>query len=376
MVEAKILLVDDEQIILDSLARELSQEGYRPVCMANGREAIRLLEQEHFDLVITDLVMPEIHGIELLREIKQKDPSVHVVILTGYGDLSSAIEALRLGADDYLLKPCDTDELLFRVSRCLEKRSLLRQLTEQNNRLQQEIRGRAQLEEKLREEANKTMLFSYSIAHDIKAPAICIHGLTKLLVKNFRALLPEKGRSYCTQIQQSAEHILTLVDQIGLYLSAKESPLTIESVPLAEVIDSIREEFSLQFAARRIQLVEPAKLPTIRADRTALVRILRNCIDNALKYGGERLQKIIFRYKQTPQFHMLSLSNDGVSMSQDECESVFELFRREKSSRGVQGTGLGLAIVKEMIGRHKGEVWAEPDEEKGVVFHMSIAREL
>ncbi len=376
MSEPKILVVDDEQLILDSLARDLASEGYHVSCTDNGRDAIKLLENEYQDLVITDLMMPEMDGIELLKETKLVSPETNVIIFTGYGDMTSAIDALRLGADDYLLKPCDTEELLFRVSRCFEKQDLTQQLQVQNHKLQKEIAGRQQLEKDLIEQTEKIMLFSYSIAHDIKAPTICIHGLIKLFIKKFSRLLPEKGRRYCTQILRSAEHIMSLVDQINLYLSAKESPLTIESVPLKELTNTIREEFSIQLNARQIKWIEPAELPVIRGDGMALLRVLRNCIDNALKYGGETLRKVTIQYKQTPQFHILSVENDGTSITKDECETVFELFRREKSSQGVQGTGLGLAIVKEIIERHKGEVWAEPGKPKGIVFHMSIARGL
>lgn len=376
MHEAKILIVDDEQLICDSLVRELSQEGYHVTGAANGKEAVKRLQNEHYDLVLTDLVMPELDGIELLREIKQTAPETSVIIFTGYGDMHSVIEALRLGAADYLLKPCDTGELLFRVSLCLEKRGLLRQLTEQNNKLREEMARRQRLEEELREQAKKITLFSHSIVHDIKVPAISIHGLINLFIKKFKVFLPEKGHQYCTQILRAVEQIVTLVDQMNRYLSAKESPLKIESVSLKEIVALIREEFSVQLDARRIQWVVPVKLPTIRADRTALMRVIRNCIDNALKYGGETLGEIAIHYKQTPGFHVLSVSNDGVSMTRDECETIFELFRREKSSQGIQGTGLGLAIVKEIMLRHKGGVRAEPYGEKGVVFHMSIAKDL
>jgi len=376
MSKARILLVDDEQLVRDSLTRELASEGFDVSYRENGRDALKFLKNEYHDLLITDLMMPGVDGIELLKETKLASPETSVIIFTGYGDLTSAIDALRLGADDYLLKPCDTAELLFRISSCLEKRDLTRQLQGQNHKLQKEIAGRKQLEEELREQTEKITLFSYSIAHDIRTPAVCIHGLIKLLIKNFKSLLPEKGHRYCEQILQSAEHVVTLADQINSYLSAKESSLVIEPVPLKELTASIRKEFDIQLDARGIRWVEPAELPVISGDGMALMRVFRNCIDNALKYGGAALRKITIQYKKTPQFHVLSVANDGTDMTADEYETVFELFRREKSSQGIQGTGLGMAIVKEIIERHKGDVWAEPGNEQGVVFHMSIAVDL
>ena len=107
----KILLVDDEKVILSVLARELRLKNYTVSIAAGGEEALTLLKSACFDAVITDLDMPDIDGISVLKVSKQQAPQTCVLILTGYGDMNSAIDALRLGADDYLIKPCDIDEL-------------------------------------------------------------------------------------------------------------------------------------------------------------------------------------------------------------------------------------------------------------------------
>ena len=121
MKNKSILLVDDEAIILQSLAKNLIHENFSVTKAANAEEALDLLEKKHFDLVVTDLVMPGLGGIEVLKEAKKQNPFMGVLILTGYGDLSTAINALRLGADDYLLKPCEPDEFILRIRRCIEK---------------------------------------------------------------------------------------------------------------------------------------------------------------------------------------------------------------------------------------------------------------
>ena len=124
----KLLLVDDDLLILRSISAALEQEGYHVATAANGEEALAMLDQAHFDLVLTDLVMDPVDGMEVLKQVKAKAPDCIVIILTGYGDLMSAIEALRFDADDYLLKPCEPEELSFRISSCLEKAELKRKL--------------------------------------------------------------------------------------------------------------------------------------------------------------------------------------------------------------------------------------------------------
>lgn len=122
-----ILLVDDEPIILDIIARDLTSEnaGYQIATAANGIDAIAKLHTRFWNLVITDLNMPGIDGFEVLKAAKEINPLTMVIILTGYADLEGAINALRLGADDFLQKPCDSDELLFRMANCFGKQELM-----------------------------------------------------------------------------------------------------------------------------------------------------------------------------------------------------------------------------------------------------------
>lgn len=124
MSGSKILLVDDEPIIRKTMAGKLSDEGFSVLTAENGTAAQAYLASAQIDLVITDLMMEGMGGIQVLEAVKKHNPDIAVIILTGYGDLTSAIDALRLGADDYLLKPCDLNELLFRINKCLEKQSL------------------------------------------------------------------------------------------------------------------------------------------------------------------------------------------------------------------------------------------------------------
>jgi len=127
-VKKKILIVDDEELILNSLGLELEGEGYEVSLAADGEEAIAILRENYFDLIITDLMMEGLNGLEVLKVAKQIDPEIAVVILTGYGEVASAIEALRLGAADYLLKPCDCKELHLRLANSLEQQDLAKKI--------------------------------------------------------------------------------------------------------------------------------------------------------------------------------------------------------------------------------------------------------
>jgi len=129
MLGNKILLVDDEESILKSLCRNFEQEGYNVTTASSGEEAVEKIQAHHFDIVVTDLSMPGLDGIAVLVESKKHNPDIGAIILTGYGDTSSAIEALRLVADDYVLKPCDSEELLLRIARILKNKEAFQKVT-------------------------------------------------------------------------------------------------------------------------------------------------------------------------------------------------------------------------------------------------------
>ena len=153
-----ILFADDEMLIRRSFTHELRAEGFAVTAVADGNEAIAELEKRQYDLVITDLMMPDVDGFGVLKYVKKHSPFTGVIILTGYGDIRAAIDALRLGADDFTLKPCEVEELVFRIRRCLEKQSLLQMLAAKNRQLEEEMRRRRRIEEELRESESRFRL--------------------------------------------------------------------------------------------------------------------------------------------------------------------------------------------------------------------------
>ena len=238
-----------------------------------------------------------------------------------------------------------------------------------------DITHRKHMEEALKESSEKTKLFAYSVSHDLKSPAIGLYGLTKRLYKDYAGILDQKGQKYCEQILKSAEQIASLVEQINIFISAKEVPLTIERFDLKEVLQVIREEFSTELSIREIRWSEPDHIPGINADRLSMIRVLRNLVDNALKYGGEALSEINIGYKESGESFILSIKDNGIGLKkQNSYQDIFAPFIRRKTSKGIQGSGLGLNIVREIAERHGGQIWLETGKERGITFYVSIPR--
>jgi two-component system response regulator HydG len=138
-----ILVVDDEPSMRTTLSILLKREGYQVSQAGDGVEALRMLDQGHYDMVLTDLKMEGVDGMELLHQVKSIDPQTEVLIFTAYGTVTSAVEAMRLGAYDYIGKPFDEEELLLKVARALERKALVREVQD----LRAELKGQRGMEE-------------------------------------------------------------------------------------------------------------------------------------------------------------------------------------------------------------------------------------
>ncbi|MDK9706616.1 MAG: DUF3365 domain-containing protein [Desulforhopalus sp.] len=226
----------------------------------------------------------------------------------------------------------------------------------------------------LREQSEKIELFAYSVAHDLKNPVIAIHGLARILNKRHLEGMTEKGRQYIVQIEESARQVSALVDQINAFISSKEQPIYKETLNLLDICHTVRAESSQRLNARNIAWFEPEEPVIFEADKMVILRILRNLVDNALKYGGPGLSKITISHGESTHFHTIMVANDGKAISKEDCRNIFLKFKRNCIDHKVEGTGLGLAIVKELVSLHGGRIWASSDGKQGVSFAFSIAK--
>ena len=239
-----------------------------------------------------------------------------------------------------------------------------------------DITERKEMEEALEKSAEKIKHFAYSVSHDLKSPAAAIYGLTKRLHERYHDNLDEKGRRYCDQILRASLHVGALIEKINAYIEAQEAPLKLEVLDLKEILQIIKDEFSPRLTIRQIDWLEPDSIAHFKGDKISFLRVFRNFVDNALKYGGDNLSEIRVGYQESDDFHIFSVSDNGIGLPGRDFESLFAAFRRDDSSKAVEGAGLGLAIVREIAERHRGKVWAEAGKDKGATFYMSVSKEL
>ncbi len=239
-----------------------------------------------------------------------------------------------------------------------------------------DITDQRNAEEALKKSSENIKKFAYSVAHDLKNPSISLYGLTNQLSKKYGNVLDDRAKLFCDQILKISEQIGSLVENINIFISAKELPAAIETINMEELLSMVREEFSFQLISRDVSWRVSENMPDIRADRLSLLRVMRNLIDNALKYGGDTLSEIRVDYYDCDDSHVLSISDNGVGLKEGAEENIFGIFKRDESSRGIVGTGLGLAIVKEIAEKSNGAVWVESELGKGAAFYFTLSKKL
>lgn len=204
-----------------------------------------------------------------------------------------------------------------------------------------------------------------------------VHNMAMLLTKKYGEVVDDQGKYYFQLMQQLSKDIVGLMELVNTFIQARECPLNLEDVNLQTEIDIIRENVSVSMEIRGIQFhQEPGIFPFIRGDRLAMHRIFRNLIDNALKYGGDGLKRILVEYDENEHFHSFSISDDGQGIDEYEQDNVFKLFNRAKTSKNVEGSGLGLAIVKELVEKHNGSIQMSSATGKGTAFAFTISKNL
>jgi signal transduction histidine kinase len=238
-----------------------------------------------------------------------------------------------------------------------------------------DVTERKNMERELSDTADRIKNFAYAISHDLKSPMIGVLGLTRILHKKHGNSLNGSGRKICEQILKGVEQMEALVEGINAYIKSKETVYHFEQMNPLEIICSVRDEFAPLLSLRKITLNRPAGMPYMFMDRMSVIRVFRNLLDNALKYGGKKMKEIIIRYQDDGEFHLILVSDDGMGIEQEEMGRIFERFCRQNSACAVEGSGLGLAIVREIMEKHHGKVWADSGNySRGATFYLAFPK--
>lgn len=324
-----ILVVDDEMGPRESLKMILNPY-YNVLTADRGAQAVEMLKQHPVDLVTVDLKMPGFSGINVLEKVKQHDPDIEAIIITGYGSLDTAIEGLRLGAFDYISKPFDVNHILALVRRGLERRNAKSQLRQVKSD------------------------FLSNISHELRTPLSVVVGFVYLLLNQVIGKLTEEQQKVLETVYRNSEELLELIDNVlwMTSLNAGDANATMESFDARDVVNETmkRYEKAIRDKGLRLEVKLPDGDMSLVSDRAKVERVFQNVFNNAVKFTSDG--EIVVKAQPSSQRDSIEIeiSDTGVGIEQSKIDSIFEPFHQADNSiqRSYSGLGIGLTVARRM----------------------------
>lgn len=378
-MESRILVVDDEKEIRSFLSRALTRLGGFQVELAeSGEEALQKIEKEPFDLILTDLKMPKMDGLQLISEIGKSKPETLTMIMTGHGTIDSALEAMKRGATDYLMKPLNLDELIVRIRKVLDEKQRfvrLRDFADQLEKANQELR---------RIDGMKSEFVSVA-SHELRTPLTAIKNAVQLVLKGTAGKINENQAKFLSMAERNINRLTNILNDL-LNLSRIESgkiELKFENIELKGIIELTTSSLRSNGDGKSIKIdVEINEhLPAVYGDPEKIEQILTNLIGNAIKFTPEGGRILVTAQPLTHDGKAghgdrvaISIKDTGIGIPSEHLDAIFEKFHQVEGSlqRSVSGTGLGLAIAKGLVEAHQGQIWVESEVGKGSTFTFTL----
>ena len=357
--EYEILVIDDEEVVLDSCTQVLAGGDCQVLTTGNGAEGLRRLEETTPDLVFLDLKMPGLSGLEVLERIRAKHPLMVVIVITGYATVTSAIEAMKKGAFDFLPKPFTPEEL-----RLIAKRGL------EHSRLVHQTIALRREKEMLREN------FAAIVSHELKSPLGALQQNLFVLIAELEDQLSAEQKQRFERLKVRLEDLVKLIHSWLRILSVdinklKETfkPISVAD-PMAKAIEIVQPHATRKAIEIRSSVVEA--LPRINGDEGSLTEVLVNLLGNAVKYSFPNGKITVRAEAQGPQV-LISVTDTGVGIAKEDLPHLFQDFvRGQAQPEGTAGCGLGLAISRRIVEVHGGAITVASEPGKGSTFVIHL----
>jgi signal transduction histidine kinase len=362
----RILIVDDEVSQMKALCNTLRDQGYLTTGFTSGHEALAALPTEKFDLLLTDLMMPGMDGISLLRAALKADGDLVGIVMTGHGTVDTAVEAMKVGALDYILKPFKLSIILPVLSRALAVRRLRLENAALTTRLSQRT---VELEA-----ANGELeAFSYSIAHDLRAPLHSVNGFAAILLEEFAPQLPPEAKRLLRVVTGSAQHMGRLIDDLLRFARLSRQPMVPNPVNIAVLVREVLEELRSLYPAHGVQIVT-ADLPDAVGDLSLIRQVFVNLLSNAYKFTRHTEEaRVEVGCQRGGGETVYFVRDNGAGFDMEFAQKLFGVFQRMHRADEFEGTGIGLSIVRRVVQRHGGRIWAESQVNHGASFFFTLA---
>ncbi|HEX4843338.1 MAG TPA: PAS domain S-box protein [Limnobacter sp.] len=363
--QTRLIVVDDEKPQLEALCSLLEDAGFYVSAYPDPQHALKALEEESFDLLLTDLRLPGMDGIELVQRAKALDPDLSAVLMTGHGSIKTAVDAMKVGVLDYILKPFKVSDIMPVVHRALEVRRLKRE----NRALIEHLSEANQQLGALNQELDT---FAGRVAHDLNSLIHIIQGFAGSLHRRAASKLDEQEMRYLLRISETSERGGQLVSDLLAFARLGTGELKFQAVSLDEVVEKARAQLVAEPSGKSA-VWHVARLPELEADESLLEQVFVNLFSNALKFSQIReVPEITVDATQNGDYVDIRVSDNGAGFDPDKSDRLFRPFQRLHNAHDFQGHGMGLANVKRIVERHGGFIQAHSVPNAGATFVLSL----
>ena len=352
-VRKQILVIDDcadDRELYARALRRTTQVYYSMIEAADGRSGLELLRRVDPDCVLLDYSLPGTNGLDVLRDIRAEWQDVPVVILTGQGNEAIAVEAMKNGAQDYVLKSqLDGDKLHRVIHSACETRALQRRIVQQRDTLE---------------------LFTRALAHDLNEPLRTIRSYVEIVCKSGQ--LSDRNKGFLSTVSSAAQHMERLVGMVTHYarLEAEQLPTERETYDANELVQQALKNLAQHASVVKHELIVQ-ELPQIYGNPVQLTNVLQNLIGNALNYGDKPITRITVSCKTEELHHVISVEDNGAGIDPRHTHQLFQPFKRLNPGL-TRGSGLGLALCRKIIEAHQGRIWVESRLGQGTKVSFSL----
>jgi len=383
-----VLVIDDELTVCRSCQKILNEDGYDVSIALNGREGLERARQEDFDLVIVDLMMPDMNGMEVVEAVKKEQPDMSVIIMTGYSSVPSAVKGMKLGAADYIPKPFTPDEMSAAVRKALQEKELRAKERDSglliNRDAIMEVLTRASEDREFAarlSDPDSDALSEYDlgpeekaalvsvvhpsdeeamlvVSHELKSPLAAIVTLASAMQEP--SVAGDQKDRFLNRIVSRANGALEMIQEYLTLsrISAGELEITPKRVNLYdEVIQKALDDQSEAMAEKKVSVSVNIPIELEIVCDPGYVRIVyNNLISNATKYGAANTEIQIGYSGTRDGYHYFNVANVGDWIKGNDRKRIFEKY----VTLGKRGTGIGLHATREIVKKHGGDIWVEP----------------
>lgn len=370
--QISILIADDEEDIRDVFEIALKDIGYTVFLAENGEKAFEIFKSKKPDIVITDIKMPIMDGIALLKQIKRENPTTEVLMITGHGDMDLTIRSLKYKAMDFITKPVNVDILEIAIEKAIEKIVAKQKLLEYTQKLELLILEKSKLAGHL----SSLGLMIGTISHNIKGLLTNLDGGIYMARSGLKSKDNKATEEGLDVLEQAVGRIKKMIREI--LLSSKERVLNKTAIDTKSFIDRIKKNIELKLKGTKITFkCTIAHCPeSIYADEeflmTALVNIIDNAIDACLVDTQKKDHEIEFEISRENNQLLFHIYDNGCGMDSQTKEKLFDLFF---SSKSTKGTGFGLYISRSIIKQHDGSIHVTSIKGKKTCFKITLPDE-